>query len=58
MQIKKFPINALQLCKDASDYCHGIGGEVVTIWLAYDGFDYSFQIDYEKVWNQIKNCYD
>lgn len=48
---------ALQLCKEAADYCREINGEVVTIWLGYDGFDYSFQIDYEKIWNQIKNAF-
>jgi len=47
---------ALQLCKDAIDYCKEIGGEVVTIWLGFDGFDYAFQIDYAKVWDQIKHC--
>lgn len=45
---------ALDLCKAACDYCRDIDGEVVTIWLGFDGFDYSFQINYEKVWNQIK----
>ncbi|MGX7420338.1 sugar phosphate isomerase/epimerase family protein [Carnobacterium gallinarum] len=47
---------AVQLCKEAIDYCREINGEVVTIWLGFDGFDYSFQIDYVKVWNQIKEC--
>lgn len=46
---------AIELCKSACDYCREINGEVVTIWLGYDGFDYSFQIDYVKVWEQIKN---
>ena len=48
---------ALTLCKEAADYCLEIGGEVVTIWLGFDGFDYSFQIDYEKVWNQIRDAF-
>lgn len=48
---------ALQLCKDASDYCRAIGGKVVTIWLGFDGFDYSFQINYKKVWDQLVNAY-
>ncbi|WP_339182349.1 sugar phosphate isomerase/epimerase family protein [Oceanobacillus sp. FSL W7-1293] len=47
---------ALTLCKEAADYCREIQGEIVTIWLGFDGFDYSFQINYEKVWQQIKNC--
>lgn len=48
---------AVQLCKDAIDYCRKIGGEVVTVWLGFDGFDYSFQIDYIRVWEQIKKCF-
>lgn len=48
---------AVQLCKDAIDYCKEIGGQVVTVWLGFDGFDYSFQIDYVRVWNQIKECF-
>lgn len=52
---KEISDKALQLCKDACDYCREINGEVITIWLGFDGFDYSFQIDYERVWNQIRN---
>lgn len=48
---------ALQLCKDAADYCRSVGGQVVTIWLGFDGFDYSFQINYKKVWDQLVSAY-
>lgn len=48
---------ALQLCKDAADYCRKVGGKVVTIWLGFDGFDYSFQINYKKVWDQLVYAY-
>lgn len=48
---------ALQLCKDAADYCRDIGGKIVTIWLGFDGFDYSFQINYKKVWNQLVSAF-
>jgi len=48
---------ALNLCKSATDYCRAVGGHVVTIWMAHDGFDYSFQIDYLKVWNQLKDAF-
>lgn len=54
---KSISDKAVQLCKEAADYCRAIDGEVITIWLGFDGFDYSFQIDYEKVWEQIKNCF-
>lgn len=53
----KIASNALQLCKDAADYCRNVGGKVVTIWLGFDGFDYSFQINYKKVWDQLVQAY-
>lgn len=49
--------DALDLCKKAADYCREIGGKIVTIWLGFDGFDYSFQLNYKKVWEQIKNAF-
>lgn len=49
--------SALDLCKDAADYCRAAGGKVVTIWLGFDGFDYSFQINYQKVWDQIRDAF-
>lgn len=48
---------ALQLCREACDYCRATGGDTVTIWLGFDGFDYSFQIDYTRVWNQLVGAY-
>lgn len=54
---EKIAQEALKLSKEAADYCREIGGEVVTIWLGFDGFDYSFQINYNKVWNQLVNAF-
>lgn len=44
---------AIELCKEATDVCRELGGSVVTLWLENDGFDYPFQMDYEKGWMQI-----
>ncbi len=46
---------AKTLCKEAIDIVKILGGEIITIWLGYDGFDYSFQIPYEKIWKQLVN---
>ncbi len=46
---------AKTLCKEAIDIVKILGGEIITIWLGYDGFDYSFQIPYEKMWKQLVN---
>lgn len=54
---QKIAQHALELCKEAADYCREVGGDVVTIWLGFDGFDYSFQINYQKVWNQLVNAF-
>jgi xylose isomerase len=44
---------AVKLGKDAVDACRILGGDTVTIWQSYDGFDYPFQLDYEKAWDKI-----
>lgn len=48
---------ALKLTLEACDYCRAAGGEVVTIWLGHDGFDYSFQISYTKVFDQLVSAF-
>lgn len=49
---------AVELCKEAVDRCKELGGEQLIIWLGFDGFDYSFQLDYVNVWKQIANCFE
>jgi xylose isomerase len=46
--------DAFELCKEAADACRELGGKVITLWLGFDGFDYPFQINYEKAWGQVK----
>lgn len=50
---KETALKAKQLCMEAVDICEKMGADLVTIWLGYDGFDYSFQLPYEKVWKQL-----
>jgi len=45
--------NVIKITKEAVQVCNKLGGELTTIWCAYDGFDYSFQIDYEEAWNMV-----
>lgn len=49
--------DAITICREAVDYCEKLGGKVVTIWLGYDGFDYSFQTNYEKIWKKMIESY-
>ena len=44
---------AAALAREAADYCRRLGGRVVTLWLDSDGFDYAFQMDYERCWAQL-----
>ena len=48
---------AKKLCIEAVDMAEKLGADLVTIWLGYDGFDYSFQIPYEKVWAQLVSAF-
>ena len=48
---------ALKLCYEACDYCRTCGGDTVTIWLGHDGFDYSFQIDYTHVFDNLVKAF-
>jgi xylose isomerase len=45
--------DALALCLRAVDACKYMRGSVLTVWLGFDGFDYPFQVDYEKAWDFI-----
>jgi sugar phosphate isomerase/epimerase len=41
---------AIDLTKRGIDACAAIGGTVMTLWLGQDGWDYSFQADYTRQW--------
>lgn len=49
--------DAIQLCKEAIDACRELNGKVVTVWQAYDGFDYPFTTDYEKAWDSMVQAF-
>lgn len=44
---------ARQLTRDAVDACVAIHGENLTIYLENDGFDYCFQLDYARAFDEI-----
>lgn len=47
---------AEDICVEAVDVCRQLGGKVVTIWQAFDGFDYAFQIDYQRAWTKMADA--
>lgn len=48
---------AEQLCIEAIALCRRLQGEVVTVWQAFDGFDYPFQIAYEHAWKKMTEVF-
>ena len=42
---------AIDLTKRGLDACAEMGGGVMTLWMGQDGFDYAFQIDYARAWD-------
>ena len=41
---------AIDLTKRGVDALAEMGGRLMTLWLGQDGFDYSFQADYARIW--------
>lgn len=48
---------AITLCREAAEVCSRLGGKQMIIWLGFDGFDYSFQIDYVSYWKRIVEAF-
>jgi xylose isomerase len=42
---------AIDLTKRGIDACAAMGGTQMTLWMGQDGFDYSFQADYARMWD-------
>lgn len=49
--------DAIKLCKEAVDVCRELKGKVLTVWQAYDGFDYPFTTDYEDAWESMVQAF-
>lgn len=47
--------DAKNLCFEAVDACKVLNGEVITVWLGFDGFDYPFQMNYDQTWQQVRS---
>ncbi|WP_135451098.1 sugar phosphate isomerase/epimerase family protein [Tabrizicola caldifontis] len=42
---------AIDLTRRGIDACAEMGGSQMTLWMGQDGFDYSFQADYARMWD-------
>lgn len=47
---------AIDLTKRGIDAARETGSDLMTIWLGQDGFDYSFQADYDRMWSDEVNA--
>jgi xylose isomerase len=41
---------AIRLAQNAVEVAARLGAPHVDLWMAYDGFDYPFQVDYDRLW--------
>ena len=48
---RKIRQEAIDLTKQAIDCLDYANSNLLTIWLGQDGFDYGFQVDYKKMWD-------
>lgn len=44
--------DAVDLTKRGVDALAAMGGRLMTLWMGQDGFDYPFQIDYGRAWDE------
>lgn len=44
---------AIEITKQAAQAARDLGCNEVVVWSAYDGYDYSFQVNYDEKWSQI-----
>ena len=52
---KKIRQKAIDMTKRGIDLARESGSNLMTIWLGQDGFDYGFQVDYSKLWEDEIN---
>ncbi len=43
--------SAVDMTKQGIDTAAELGCDLMTLWLGQDGFDYSFQVDYQAIWD-------
>ncbi len=48
---------AVEMTQKAAEICKRLGGRLVIIWLSFDGYDYSFQMDYEASWQLLVDAF-
>lgn len=47
---------AIRITLEAAEMCKFLGGNTVTLWFGYDGYDYPFQQDYFRAYELLVNA--
>ncbi|MCU0790932.1 MAG: TIM barrel protein [Nitratireductor sp.] len=47
---------AVDITRRGIDALREMGGSLMTLWMGQDGFDYSFQADYARMWDTTLEC--
>jgi len=47
---------AIKIAKEAIDAAENLDADLNVMWLGQDGYDYPFQVNYEKCWNRLINA--
>lgn len=48
---------AVSLTLEAADWAKQLGADEVCVWSAFDGYDYSLQVDYDEMWKRMVDCF-
>lgn len=54
---QKISESAIRLCEEAAAACEKLGGSQIIIWLGFDGYDYSFQMNYVETWKKVVEAF-
>jgi len=54
---EKIRREAIEITKQAAQVARDLSCNEVVVWSAYDGYDYSFQVNYDEKWRQIVDAF-
>ena len=56
-QDKSLRQKAIEITKEAARWALALGAGEVTVWSAYDGYDYQHQVDYTVLWQRVVDAF-
>lgn len=48
---------AIDMTKEACEWATSLGANEVVVWSAFDGYDYSLQVDYDTMWDNVVTAF-